>query len=260
MMLKYPGNQAIAEEAKGGRDLMAGGKPLGVMFRLFGVFVGACGIVMLCLPLLGPGWHAIYGDSVSYGGWRVPVPGGFYVRKSGGSSAMWKLSLGIPLLNRPYGHISLFSLPPPRRPFEFERDYPGFAKRTGDLAAQSGYELKAQRTVAVGKTSAYCLEFARQVEEPRSLVRCALDNSVVVLFYEGDPRYVPEFFNVLGGMSQEIPASTNAAGNETGRVAPPFQVVRNPEGGAGGPSVQVIMNPEGGGWPTHRTRRKPKSQ
>jgi hypothetical protein len=172
---------------------------LKLMLRLLAVFLGVILIILLVIPLLGPCWHLLYGDAISYGGWKVPVPKGFYVWKSQEGPTMWKESFGIPFFNAPYGHISLFHRPQP--PFSFDRDYAGFKQRLTQDAIEKGYELKAERTAQVGKNSGYCLEFTRS-PEPRSLLRCAVENSGVVLFYEGDSRYIPDALSALQGMSE----------------------------------------------------------
>jgi hypothetical protein len=79
------------------------------VFQCLGGGIAVYPIVLLVIPLLGPGGHLLHGDFISYGGWRVPVPKGFYVGKSKMGPAMWKHTLGIPLFNAPYGHISLYS-------------------------------------------------------------------------------------------------------------------------------------------------------
>jgi hypothetical protein len=172
------------------------------VFQCVGVGIGAYLIVLLVIPLLGPGWHLLHGDFISYGGWRIPVPKGFYVGKSQMGPTMWKHTLGIPLFNVPYGHISLYSRPD-QQPFAYDRDYSRFEKGVTQEASQSGYQLKSKRMISVGKNSGHCLEFTRLSGEPRSLVRCVVENSVVVLFYEGDPRYISDVFAALQGMSLE---------------------------------------------------------
>jgi hypothetical protein len=175
------------------------------VFQYAGVGVGAYLILLLVIPLLGPGWHLLHGDFISYGGWRIPVPRGFYVGKSQMGPTMWKHTLGAPLLNVPYRHISLYSRPD-QQPFAFDRDYSRFEKGVTQEASRSGYHLKAKRTVSVGKNSASCLEFTRSSGEPRSLLRCVVENSVLVLFYEGDPGYIPDVFATLQGMSLQSTA------------------------------------------------------
>ncbi len=172
------------------------------MLRLLGVLIGVLLIALLIVPLLGPGWHLLHGDFISYEGWRILVPKGFYVGKSQMGPTMWKHTLGIPLFNVPYGHISLYSRPD-QQPFSYDRDYSRFENGVTQEAGQSGYQLEPKRRISVGKNSGYCLEFTRLSGEPRSLVRCVVENSVVVLFYEGDPRYISDVFATLQGMSLE---------------------------------------------------------
>ncbi|SRR5712692_253626 len=112
-----------------------------LVLRLLGVFIGGFLIVLLMVPLLGPCWHLMFGDAISYAGWRVPVPKGFYVRKSQKGPTMWKQSLGIPLFDVSYGHISLYSVGPAQQPFTYDRDYSRFEKGVTQEAIQSGYQL-----------------------------------------------------------------------------------------------------------------------
>jgi hypothetical protein len=162
--------------------------------RLLAVFVGTILIVLAAVPLLGPCWHLLHGDLVSFEGLRVPVPKGFYVRKSEAGPVMWKQSFGIPFFNAPYGHISLF-----RRPeqFSFDKDYSRFTNELGQDAIEKGYKLTSERTISAGKEPAYCLEFRRSSPAPGSLVRCAVESSTLAVFYEGDSRYVPDVFATL---------------------------------------------------------------
>lgn len=178
-------------------------KMANLMLQLLTVFIGALLILLLVIPLLGPIWHLLHGNFVSYGVWRIPVPSSFYVRKSEKGPTMWKHTFGAPFFATSYGHISLFSLSPDQLPFAHDRDYFRFEKRVTQEAGQYGYQLESQRTISVGKDSAYCLAFMRPANEPRSLVRCVVENSVMVLFYEGDPRYIPDVFSALHGMSLE---------------------------------------------------------
>jgi|ERR1700687_1731212 len=187
-----------------------------LILRLLAVFFGVILMVLLVIPVLGPCWHLLYGDAISYGGWKVPVPKGFYVRKSPEGPTMWKESFGIPFFNAPYGHISLFR---PQQPFSFDRDYARFKKGVTQDAVEKGYELKKEWTAQVGKNSGYCLELSRS-PEPRSLLRCAVENGVV-LFYEGDPRYIPEVLSALQGMSEKT-ANTSKPG------AGPFDIRKGP--------------------------------
>jgi hypothetical protein len=57
----------------------------------------------------------------------------------------------------------------------------------------------------VGNTSAYCAEFNRlETREPSSLVRCALEDRNLYIFFEGDPRYVPDLTKIFKQMTPEL--------------------------------------------------------
>jgi hypothetical protein len=162
--------------------------------RFLGACVGTALLVLVAVPLMAPCWHLLYGDAISFEDLRVPVPEGFYVRTSEAGPVMWKQSFGIPFFNAPYGHISLF-----RRPeqFSFDRDYSRFTNELAQDASERGYMLTSERTVSTGKKPAYCLEFRRLSRASGSLVRCAVESSTLVIFYEGDSRYVQNVFATL---------------------------------------------------------------
>jgi len=180
--------------------------------QILGVFIAAILIPLLVVPLLGPGWHLLHGDFISYAGWRIPVPKAFSEKNSQAGLDMWKLTLGIPIFDAVYGHISIYgtgSLSPTRQPFNYERDYSRLETGVTQEAHQSGYRFESKRNVSVGKDAGYCLEYTRSVSikhevRGRSLLRCVIEDSVVAVYYEGDPRYVPEVFAMLQGMSFEV--------------------------------------------------------
>jgi hypothetical protein len=99
---------------------------------------------------------------------------------------MWKLTMGIPFFNVPYGHISLYVLAN-QQPFRYGRDYSRFEKSFSKVAIESGYQRDGEETVPAGKASAYYLRFTRSSDGQLSL-RCFIENSVVVLFYEGSSK------------------------------------------------------------------------
>lgn len=162
---------------------------------MIGVFFGVVLIVLLAIPILGSCWHLFYGDAISYADWRVPVPKGFYVRNSTNGPTMWKQTFGVPFFDVPYAHISLFRRP---QPFAFDTDYFLFKQGLMQAAAEEGYELKAERTTQVNDSVGYCLEFTKA---QRTLLRCAVQNSPIVFFYEGDARYIREALSTFEGMS-----------------------------------------------------------
>jgi hypothetical protein len=185
--------------------------------RLLVVFIGGLLLVLLLVPLLGPGWHLLHGDSISAGGWKIPVPKRFYATETSEGPVMWKYAFGIPFFKAPYGHIKIYGLSsvhPARQPFAYDRDYSRFERGVTQEAIQSGYRLERKSATQVGANSGYCLEFTRStgLTHPvlgRSQLRCAIENSTAVLFYEGDPRYIPDVFTTLQGMSPQSHAPSN---------------------------------------------------
>jgi hypothetical protein len=189
-------------------------KPVRVLLRLVIAFVG-CGVLVLgAVPLLGPTWHLLFGDKVSYAGWEIPVPKGFYVRKSQDRLTMWKLSFGVPLFAVPYGHVSLFFRPGPS--FLLSQHYQQFAETVSQEAAVGGYAVQRQ-TFAAGGSPAYCLQLGRSAAPPNSLVRCAIEGTGIAVFYEGDRRYLPDFYTLLEHMSS---GSAGAMDRKSGVAQP----------------------------------------
>jgi hypothetical protein len=115
---------------------------------------------------------------------------------------MWKQSFGIPFFKVPYGHISFFHRYP-HELFSFDRDYTRFKDRLTQDASENKYQLTSERTISVSDRDAYCLEYSRSSPDSASLVRCAVEGSAIAIFYEGDPRYVPELYATLQGISSK---------------------------------------------------------
>ena len=174
-----------------------------LLLILTGVFITTiCGF-FLVVPFFGFAWHVLHADSVSCAGWKIPVPKDYYVRQGEKGPAIWKLSLGVPLFDAPFSHVSFFSLKPDAKAFVGTSDTARFLQALSEISTKDGYELKAKHTVPIGTKTASCFEFARTGKQPRSLVRCAMENGNIFPFFEGDAKYIPELFSTLKGMSQE---------------------------------------------------------
>lgn len=176
--------------------------------------VSRCGVVILgCLfglllliPQLGRVWHWFHGDAISHQGWRIPVPNGFLVRTSSGGPNMWNVSFGRPLWDSPYAHISFFK-DNGDHPLHYDQHHARFAAHITEAAATQGYEFFSTQEVSVADTKAYCWEFRKRSSESELRIRCFIEGTTVLLFYEGDRRFVPDFFTVLGGMSRQMKES-----------------------------------------------------
>lgn len=170
----------------------------GLALKLAAAFLVGGLMILFTVPLIGPCWHLLFGDKISYAGWSIPVPKGFYPRNSRDGPTMWKLNLGIPLLPVPYGHVSLFFRP--GQVFLFSQHYRRFAAAVSADAASGGYAV-LDRTVTAAGAPAYCVQLDRQAGEPNSLVRCAVEGTGIAVFYEGDRKYLPDFYFVLEHVS-----------------------------------------------------------
>jgi len=170
-------------------------------------FLGGILIVLLVIPLFGPAWHGLHGNSISYQGWRVHIPAGFYVWNSREHPAIWKTTFGTPLFKVPYAHVTLFS-GNPEQPFDLKEIRENFSKVVAEEASRRGFRLISSIVVPVSSRNAYCWQFSKS---SKSLVRCAIDGTAVAVFYEGDSRYVPDLFDILRGMSPESPRGAKAA-------------------------------------------------
>jgi len=173
-----------------------------LVWNVLSGILAAAAVWLLFGLFLSFGWHVLHHDSISYLGWRIPVPKRSYVTHDRIGPSIWTLSPGAPLFNLPYGRIT-FDNWKTGRPFSKDRDYPPFSEGVRQAAAQSGHQMKSTRAISLGQKSVYCVEFARERRQPISLMRCAIDDSDVLLFYEGDPRYIPDVFNTIRGMSPE---------------------------------------------------------
>ena len=172
-----------------------------LLIRLVVIAVITFALVLGTVPLLGTFWHLLHGDTISFAGQAVPVPKGFYVRQTPSGPAMWKQSIGRPFLSAPYAHISLFYRPRGDS-FAFDKDRDQFKTQLAQDASEEGYNLSTEQTISLGEKRAYCLEFSRSSPNIGSLVRCAIDGSAIVVFYEGDSRYVRDMQTVLRGIAR----------------------------------------------------------
>jgi len=128
----------------------------------------ACGYILLLLtvPLLGLGWHLFHRSFVASNGCRIPVPKDFYVNGSVQQPTMWKHTLGLPLLKRPFGMIGIRPRPSGAN-FEIGNDLENSSARIIAIAQEEGLTLRSTRTLASGTGNAYCFEFSEPIKKIR---------------------------------------------------------------------------------------------
>jgi hypothetical protein len=177
---------------------------------LRGILIGTLCVVVMWLSfgsVVSFGWHLLRGSSISYAGWRIPVPKHYFAEQHRGMPSIWILSVGAPAFHLPSGTLTFRTWQGHPHPFSKEKDYLGFEEGLAQAAAESGHQFKSRQTISVGNRSVYCWEFARETEQPLLLLRCAFENSNIYAFYEGDPRYLPDIFGIIQGMHPEKSAN-----------------------------------------------------
>jgi hypothetical protein len=180
---------------------------LKLALKYVALFIGVYAFLLLFVPLLGFGWHLLHGNFISYHGWRITVPKGYYVTNEPSGPAFWKLTLGAPHFGVPFAHVSFYALH--AHPFKATADYASFEENMTRNAVESGHHLKQRRVLPIGNRSAYCVEFGREQGQPRSLLRCAVEDSTLYIFFEGDARYIPELARTLQEMFIEMPSRSS---------------------------------------------------
>ncbi len=171
-------------------------------------------ILLLFVPLLGFGWHLLHGNSISHHGWRITVPKSYYVTNEPHGPAIWKLTLGAPRFEVPFAHVSFYTSG--NRPFKAATDYSRFEDSQIRNALESGYHFKQRTMLPIGNRSAwsaYCVELDREKKQPRSVVRCAVEESNMYILFEGDARYIPDLITILKEMYIETPSRFSESGN-----------------------------------------------
>jgi len=152
-------------------------------------------------------WQALHGNVVSVAGWKVDVPQGYFVRDTPDGAAFFKLGLGIPFFDAPYGHVTFASRESSGVLFSHERHYAKFEDLQIEMASKSGEELSGRRKVPVVNRNAYCIEFSSSVGKAHSLVRCMLEGTAILVSFEGHPKYVSDVYTMLQRMMPDGEAS-----------------------------------------------------
>ena len=165
------------------------------VLKCLSVSVGLVLLAFLSVPLLGYGWHVIHGNFVDYGAWRMPVPRGFFVSVRPDHLSMSKYTLGVPLLNRPFGFISLI-INPSGKPFKFAGDIENSSRKMIAVGQRDGYAFSSSRTLLTNLNTAYCFEFYKEQTPSNVIARCAIDGSTLLFsFLGGQEVYSPVLFS-----------------------------------------------------------------
>lgn len=156
-------------------------------------FFGGILLFLGGVPLIAPCWHAAHGGDVTCSGWIIHIPDGFC---PWGDARIWKLSLGSPFFRVPYGHISLFER---GKVIDLSRDFPLFESVMVQQGTQSGVHLDSRRMIVVDGREGRCIQMSGSAPT-RTEVRCIIDGDPIAVFYEGHPKYLPEFYSMFQRM------------------------------------------------------------
>src|SRR5271166_4287007 len=123
--------------------------------------ISAVVVSFLVGPALGLGWHLLHGNAISYAGWTVSIPKGFFARLDQGRPSLWALAPGSPVLRSSYGRVTLYRTPDNTHPFSIDAHGAEFAAAMSQAAGESGHRFQSKRSVPVGDGTAFCVEFIR---------------------------------------------------------------------------------------------------
>ncbi len=151
---------------------------------------------LLGVLLLGPAWHLIHGDFITFQEWRIPVPSGFFVTGKPEQPMMSRYTLGAGLVNVPLGSIGIRTNPS-GKPFKFEGNIEDSSSRMIAAGTIGGFVFHSKRTLSTRLNDAYCFEFYSQHTPSEFSVRCAIEGTPVLFVYSGDERFIPDFYSVL---------------------------------------------------------------
>jgi len=151
----------------------------------------------LLVPLYGSIWQLFFGNTFSIRGWHGRLPEGFFVMGSNTANPnLWRLDLGKPLFDVPYGHISIFSAGSGLH--QVGRDnLERFAQSTAEQASSAGFVPTGRDRLAVDQTFAFCLQFTSMENRNQVQVRCILEGTGVFFYYEGHSKYRNNFYSFI---------------------------------------------------------------
>lgn len=167
---------------------------------LVGIFGSVLVVSFSAGSVMGLGWHMLHGNVISYAGWTISVPKGFFAKLHHGRPSLWALAPGSPVLRSCYGRLTFYIAVDDTHPFSMDAHSAKFEATMSQAAGESGHRFQSRRNVPAGDGTAFCLEFTRQRVQPLVLERCAVVGKTLSIYYEGDPRYLPDFFNILQQM------------------------------------------------------------
>ncbi len=159
----------------------------------FTVVTVALALIAAFLPdLVGAGWHLLYGPSIRYRGWQIPVPRGWFAMHQGEGIVIGRM-LALALW-RP-APTAVF-LPIHVTP-EFVFDQKIWEEEQVAIQGHRGYRLDKGEAVVVAVRPGYCWEFSATAHPRHLWITCIIPADRMSVDYSGGPEFVPVFFSML---------------------------------------------------------------
>lgn len=164
--------------------------------------------VELLLPQLGFLWHLVNRGDVTIGGYSFAVHPKYFLSRSNKAITFVRFSPVVPFISGRSAIKGVFAKRnligiygnPERRVFDFDTDYASLRRWLADEARYAGPYQQLGKTVKTKNGTAYCFQFNR----PESVAaRCFLDGSSVTIYFEGEPRFVDDVYDVVGSAKRE---------------------------------------------------------
>jgi hypothetical protein len=160
---------------------------------LAGVFIAALLAVAIFLPeLVGLGWHAVYGKTANYDGWRIPVPAGWFAMRHGESLTLEHM-LHIPLRQMTPTVVFL--------PMHTEKNAPFNANIWTEVQVaiqdRRGYRLANTRQITMIGVPGYCWEFVKRGDQSNWWITCLAPSEDLSADFSGRQPFVAEFYSIL---------------------------------------------------------------
>jgi hypothetical protein len=150
------------------------------------------GIAIFLPELAGLGWHAVYGKTAKYDGWRIPVPNGWFAMRHGESLTLERM-LHIPLRQMTPTVVFL--------PMHTKKNAPFNANiwTQVQVAIQNrrGYELASTRQITMIGVPGYCWEFVKRGDQSSWWITCLAPSEDLSADYSGRQAYVGAFYAIL---------------------------------------------------------------
>jgi len=165
---------------------------------LMGTFLVLAFSVAFFLPeIVSIYWHARFGDSTTFHGWKVPVPRGWWAFIREDLLIIQKPTRFYQAADAPTISVEIFS---PDKSVD-----PEDVKQASTRAIlKQGYVLQGDRPIQIGTDQGYCLDFNIANDHKNVRSSCYLSASHLSLELFGRPSEVQAFCSMVAQVRREV--------------------------------------------------------